>query len=268
MAAITSFMKQNLLLEFSSLKHASPDGVYVTLTPGDPSLWSGVMFVRTGPYAPAILRFQLSFPPNYPSLPPLVTFSTEIFHPLLTPLTAQSYATSTMPDGSSPVEEERLPPGGFSLRHGFPQWFKGSSSNEVTSTPDVPVFRILEYMRAAFNDETVLDSIPSGSAANAGAYHAWHTYRAEQQKTQQSSGASHRRSNSRDAIPRARRPGEWNWEGVWEQRVQKGVRESLSEPVLFGSSNTGDEIIRFSDLDEEAAKQICNGITQRTAAAT
>ncbi len=32
----------------SGLKQACPDGVFVTLTPGDPSLWSGVIFVRDG----------------------------------------------------------------------------------------------------------------------------------------------------------------------------------------------------------------------------
>jgi hypothetical protein len=32
----------------ASLKHASPDGLYVTITPGDPSLWSGVLFIREG----------------------------------------------------------------------------------------------------------------------------------------------------------------------------------------------------------------------------
>src|SRR5579871_5419906 len=61
MPRFAALAKQNLLLEFASLKHASPDGVYVTITPGDPSLWAGVLFVRTGPYSPAILRFQTSF---------------------------------------------------------------------------------------------------------------------------------------------------------------------------------------------------------------
>lgn len=192
-----------------------------------------------------------------------------------------------MPDGSSSADEERLPPGGFSLRHGFPQWFRSSSSGEAVSTLDIPVFKVLEYMRAAFNDEAVLDSIPLESAANAGAYHARHTYLAEQRETQKPSNTVSRRSDSRDAIPRARRPQEWNWQGVWEQRVQKGIRESLSEPVLFGFGNTGDEIvrnvdryvhlsaanscwlqIRFSDLDEEATKQVLEDISRRSVAAT
>ncbi|KAJ5786743.1 uncharacterized protein N7503_011955 [Penicillium pulvis] len=67
-----------LHLEFSSLRHAAPLGVYVSLAPGDPTLWSGVIFVRSGPYASAILRFQIRFPDIYPDLPPLVTFATDL----------------------------------------------------------------------------------------------------------------------------------------------------------------------------------------------
>jgi len=32
----------------AGLKQACPNGVFVSLTPGDPSLWSGVIFVRKG----------------------------------------------------------------------------------------------------------------------------------------------------------------------------------------------------------------------------
>lgn len=180
----------------------------------------------------------MSFPPNYPSQPPLVTFSTEMFHPLLTPLTTQTYASAQ--DGNA-VDEERLPPGGFSLRHGFPQWI-GNSQHAGYSDPDVPVYNILEYMRSAFNEESMLDSVPLASAANAGAYHAWHTYRAEQDASKQPSTTGPRRSG--DGAARPRRPGEWNWQGVWEERVRKCVQASLSEPVLFGSANSGEEIVR------------------------
>jgi len=122
------------LVEFSSLKYACPDGVFVTLTPGDPTLWSGVMFIRRGPYAKAILRFQISFPPTYPSFPPLVTFSTDMFHPLIAPLTTYMHTTEGHDSGTvSATAEERLPPGGFSLRHGFPEWFGRGSRSTVGS---------------------------------------------------------------------------------------------------------------------------------------
>lgn len=82
------------------------------------------MTFATGPYAPAILRFQISFPDSYPRLPPLVTFTTEMFHPLITPLTTYMYTTDIQDNGTvSATDAERLPPGGFSLRHGFPEWF-------------------------------------------------------------------------------------------------------------------------------------------------
>jgi hypothetical protein len=32
----------------STLQHAQLDGVFVSITPGDPSLWVGVIFVRKG----------------------------------------------------------------------------------------------------------------------------------------------------------------------------------------------------------------------------
>ena len=77
-----------------------------------------------GPYAPAVLRFHVSFPTDYPESPPVITFTTDIFHPLVTPLTTYSHFAGTQnSDTRSASDEERLPPGGFSLRYGFPSWF-------------------------------------------------------------------------------------------------------------------------------------------------
>ena len=44
-----------------------------------------------------------------------------MFHPLVTPLT--TYAGSAGSNTFSLSEEDRLPPGGFSLKYGFPSWF-------------------------------------------------------------------------------------------------------------------------------------------------
>ncbi|KAL2871899.1 putative ubiquitin-conjugating enzyme [Aspergillus lucknowensis] len=121
---IPSLRRHQLLQEYASLRHAAPPGVYVTLGPGDPTLWACVIFVRSGPYASAILRFQIRFPPTYPDRPPLVTFSTDVFHPLIVPLTTYTFSTGVSnEDPVSATDEERLPPGGFSLRHAFPHWF-------------------------------------------------------------------------------------------------------------------------------------------------
>ena len=129
-----------------------------------------------GPYAPSVLRFQISFLSQFPAQPPLITFSSDIFHPLLTPLT--TYTASGM-DTVSASDQEILPPGGFSLRYGFPAWFPSLSSSapQSCSSKKYSVYQILEYLRHAFNDEDFLDSIPLNSVANPGAYHAWHTFR-------------------------------------------------------------------------------------------
>lgn len=261
------------------------------------------MCTGKGPYSPAILRFQVSFPSPFPASSPLITFSSDIFHPLLTPLTTYTYTTSTSDvDTVSATDDERLPPGGFSLRHGFPQWFgsgkdktsesrvsstsvadsAASQPKTATSTPNM--YEILEYLRSAFTDEAFLDSVPLQAAANSGAYHAWKTHRAREtggetiKSEAQSSGSRARSPLSlppRSETPtagRTRRPGEWNWEGVWEERVKRGVQNSLAEPILFGAAAGGDDIvlrsnsgpqsfandaqIRFSDLDPESLQRI------------
>jgi hypothetical protein len=45
---LSSFRKQSLLVEFSRLRFAELSGVFVSITPGDPALWVGVIFVRKG----------------------------------------------------------------------------------------------------------------------------------------------------------------------------------------------------------------------------
>ncbi|KAK4463691.1 hypothetical protein QBC42DRAFT_337380 [Cladorrhinum samala] len=326
----------------AALKQASPPGVFVSLTPGDPSLWSGVIFVRRGPYATAILRFQISFPDAYPALPPLVTFSTDMFHPLITPLTTYMYTTDVQEGGTvSATDEERLPPGGFSLRCGFPGWFgRGrrreavrDREEETTTSPPPPLpprrvegenrdetpppplpprslnhseghvvavggatpgsvasestavtsraggrarreastYEVLEYIRSTFDDADVLDSVPLEAAGNPGAWHAWRTHRRALERRggvwspSQSVDGSRRGSvvtvatpttsaerlvMSRSATPSARRPEEWNWEGVWHERVKRGVATSLSEAVLFGGAGMADEVINFLNMDE------------------
>ncbi|KAK0514675.1 hypothetical protein JMJ35_003292 [Cladonia borealis] len=127
--------QQYTLLEYASLKETCPEGIYLSLKPGSPAQWSGVLFVRKGPYAPAILRFHISFPTDYPTLPPSITFISDIFHPLVAPLTTYTYTTgSSNSDTVSATDEERLPPGGFSLRHGFPHWFGRAHKSATSST--------------------------------------------------------------------------------------------------------------------------------------
>ena len=126
--------QQRALTEFRLVKQACPPGLYLAAVPGNFALWNGVLFVRKGPYSSAILRFEISIPDRYPSVPPLVLFSSDVFHPLVTPLTTYTYTTgSSAADPVSATDEERLSPGGLSLRHRFPQWFQGSAPQSPSS---------------------------------------------------------------------------------------------------------------------------------------
>ncbi|MCJ1249311.1 hypothetical protein MMC30_006534 [Trapelia coarctata] len=119
--------QQKALLEFAALKYACPEGIHLSLKPNDPSVWIGVFFVRKGPYQSAVLRFRVVLSPSYPHQPPSIGFTSDVFHPLVTPLT--TYAGSAGSSTLSLSEEGRLPPGGFNLRHGFPNWFEKQDRN-------------------------------------------------------------------------------------------------------------------------------------------
>ncbi|KAM0261644.1 hypothetical protein ACHAQJ_002095 [Trichoderma viride] len=323
---LPSLWRQHLLSEFAGLKQACPEGVFVSLTPGDPSLWSAVLFVRHGPYAPAVLRFQILFPDAYPRAPPLVTFSTDIFHPLITPLTTHMYAASVESDNST-TERPKLPPGGFSLEHGFPEWFGGpkrpgagsrqgshdrrdaspsvlstksakSTSGKLPSTTqnDVPrymqtdrrtisTYSLLKYIRNTFDKAEVLDAVPLAAAGNQGAWHAWRTHRRkqgrvfddkkskrmsrisdEQTKETGSERGDVAQSDAKSITSQStsvRQPGEWNWDGVWEDRVKKGVASTLTESVLYGASGISDDMIHFLALEEGTIEAV-KGNLRRT----
>lgn len=236
-----------------------------------------------GVYAPAILRFHIAFPIDYPDRPPGITFSTDIFHPLITPLTTYTYSTQDSgADTVSASDQERLPPGGFSLRHAFPQWpgwhhasHHAQASIETTTTAgevrpvndfdsssrplqDVSdgsdrfraphILEVLFYLRSAFTSEAILDSIPLGAAANSGAWHAWQSFRARTARstTPSTSDTLDDRSSLKQQPGGAKRPGEWNWEGVWEDRVSRGVKGSLAEHAVFASPASGEQMVSTS----------------------
>ncbi|TRX98835.1 hypothetical protein FHL15_000177 [Xylaria flabelliformis] len=274
-STLPALRRQHLLAEFAGLKQACPDGVYVGLTPGDPSLWSGAIFVRDG---------ETCKKPSF----------------------VASSDMNTRPDNGtvSATDEERLPPGGFSLRHGFPDWFgrrgrksadnkKSDRDQAARQTPhrpppptdlssggthssrnsamgqspgffdtkreEVSIFAVLHYIRSTFDDEDVLDTIPLEAAGNPGAWHAWRTYRVEKGKEFEplSSGDGvDAAATSTTSQGSARRPGEWNWEGVWEERVKKGVSTSLSEPVMFGGVGAADDVMRFLNIGDDDLNSI------------
>lgn len=227
----------------------------------------------------------------------------------------------------SATDDERLPPGGFSLRQGFPGWFGRASSRRsaeraragILQTPsrggvespgsgtstgrtgdsgasgasggalgqaerrksEVSTYDVLRYIRSTFDDEDVLDSVPLEAAGNPGAWHAWRTYRAKFGKVlsneggakekmawheglsdgeeEQSPSGYQRVAGGSSSPMTSRRPGEWNWDGVWEVRVKKGVEGSLAEAALYGK-DAGDDLIRFLNMEEEEVETIKENI--------
>ena len=151
------------------------------------------------------------------------------------------------------------------LKEGFPEWFSeddrlGDASNEelfaARACPTHTV-QLLHYIRLIFSTPEILDALPLSSAANPSAWHAWRSYRAKTHgdlarspPTKASKGAdgsdtaSESKLSARAAAQQpggARRPGEWNWTGVWEERVRKAVVTSRTEGALFGGD--GGEVV-------------------------
>jgi hypothetical protein len=272
----------------------------VAPVPEHPLSWAGVLFVRKGelpscklhtiisddivtpgPYANAIIRFHIDFPAAYPKRPPVVTILNDVFHPLVTPLTTYSHGTrDTGAQTVSAADNDRLPPGGLSLRHGFPEWFEsqrdgvddkdknglhsagheGNAQSPTTGLKQPPhTVEILHYLRIVFSIEAMLDSVPLEAAANSGAWHAWRSYRSKAIGGRSASPAISDPGSERSTSPRqqpggARRPGEWNWQGVWEDRVRKSIAASISEGALFGGNDS--DAVNFSKLDTDAVREI------------
>ena len=193
-------------------------------------------------------------------------------------------------DTVSATDEQRLPPGGFSLRYGFPHWFgrgkkcitssavssrnssssyeggrkqtidnieaphlKGPSSRgssqefqqpSTRNTQRIPpdpgrptsIIEVLEYVKRAFDDGTALDTLPLEAAGNSGAWKAWRAYR-------RSKDHEFRDGPETDA----KQADEWNWDGVWQERVRKGIDASISESTLYGGA-VGDDMVGFEHM--------------------
>lgn len=262
-----------------------------------------------------MLRFRLVFPASYPLSPPSVIFGSDVFHPLLTPLTTITYTTGISErEAAHATSHERLPPGSFGLRHGFPEWFDSAdnvATNIATSIEgadneksrrhpsDIHVVDILRYLRSCFEDEQVLDAVPFDAACNPGAWYAWRAHRAS--AAQKPAGAtraaatpapetpakregamspvrqspakregpmspSHARNTS-NPQNRPRRPSEWNWEGVWEERVKKAIKSSITDPVLFGNSSLSQDEIHFQSVRDEDLPEIHSDMRQHLSVA-
>ena len=77
--------QQIISAEFAGLTNEGhcPHGVYIVPSPNDPNLWHGVLFIHKGLYTGGIFKFTIMFPPHYPSVPPKLRFTSEVYHPLI-----------------------------------------------------------------------------------------------------------------------------------------------------------------------------------------
>lgn len=225
---------------------------------------------------------------------------------MVAPLTTYTYTTgSSNSDTVSASDEERLSPGDFSLRHGFPHWFRRNQKTNVASsdissrdvsdpyksgpqslrnairpppedmssrdsstrpppasyTKPTSITKVLQYIKRSFDEEGALDVLPLDAAGNSGAWKAWRAY----QKAANKDG---------DILAPeigVRQQDEWSWDGVWEERVRKGIDASLADSTLYGGG--GDDLvvfmypsrwrsliltpqIRFADVGHELVKDI------------
>lgn len=103
---------------------------------------------------------------------------------------------------------------------------------------------ILKYVQQAFVDEAGLDTLPLEAAGNEGAWKAWRAHRVIKGAMKTLTAKTQRQH------------GEWNWDGVWEERVRKGIDASISEPVLFGSTAGGDDLIHFTPQDDAILERV------------
>lgn len=119
------------------------------------------------------------------------------------------------------------------------------SSGSCTS-----IIEILEYLKSSFDDETTLDALPIEASGNPGAWNAWQAHRKYilndvQTKIGSSKSATPSKQDAdSNAVSDRKQPEEWSWDGVWEERVQKGIDASISDSVLYGNAGGGDDLVR------------------------
>ncbi|KAG8771482.1 hypothetical protein FRC12_003590 [Ceratobasidium sp. 428] len=127
-----------LAVEYASLQNRShcPQGIYVVPSERSMRLWDGILFVHQGYYASAIFRFKMTFPSDYPARAPVVQFTTDAFHPLV-----------STKDGT------------FSLTPRIPNW----------SSYDHNVFHVLHWIKASFKKQA-LDELIEPACLNKEAF--------------------------------------------------------------------------------------------------
>lgn len=137
--------------------------------------------------------------------------------------------------------------------------FTSSSSSSPQHTQSssfkVGIQDVLDYMKSAFDDTTTMDALPLEAAGNPGAWNAWRAHRKTVFKAS-SLGKPDAANNDpgqagandipeKPALTKTKLPSEWNWDGVWQERVQKGIDASISSSALYGGFTSGmDDLVR------------------------
>ena len=108
-------------------------------------------------------------------------------------------------------------------------------------------------MKSAFDDETTMDALPLEAAGNPGAWNAWRAHRKSMANPSHLSMPEARRDfpsqpglndvQGKPALPKSKLLSDWNWDGVWQERVQKGIDASISNSVLYGIPSSGDDLV-------------------------
>lgn len=116
------------------------------------------------------------------------------------------------------------------------------------------IIEVLEYLKSAFDNDATLDALPLEAAGNPGAWNAWQAHRksilrdSPTDADNPAHATSSKQSTKPESVIYAKQPDEWSWDGVWEERVRKGIDASISDPVLYGNLSGGDDLVRRSDL--------------------
>lgn len=119
-------------------------GLYIQLDDFDTHLWHGVIFVQSGPFSGGIFRFDIVFPPAYPSSIPEVYFPPTLLHPLVDPDSGRLFLTSR-----------------------FPVWRPRKDF----------VVHVLQFVKEAF-EERLLEGLREGAVANKEVYRMFRGHRA------------------------------------------------------------------------------------------
>lgn len=170
-----------------------------------------------------------------------------------------------------------------------------SQEDDPLDADDIYVVDILRYMRAVFEDATLLDNLPFDEAANQSAWYAWraskHSIHAKNaasasaatavtksadykppttSTTPAEAGDTNTPSTPAKATrttaislagpttpkPTPKKPSEWKWEGVWDMRARKGIEASITEASLFGAGGLRDDEIHFVSVETDEVERM------------